>query len=407
MKLCMVLRLFPPLIGGPATVASQLSRLLTERGVEVSVVTQHVKGLPYHEVKNRINVFRVPFLAPPTTSMYDTLSMLSGVYSLAYKTAEVTRKYHIRIVEVLDVSVAGLAGLILSSVSDRKFILKYGGDLVFEYLSLKEVRACDELWSVEESWKVDDFRARLLYWIERQYVKSYDLLLPDSYYGTELLSKLGAKDEKVQVVPNGVDTKLFSPRESNPKVERRLGLKKPVVFVAARLVPWKGITYLVKAAPTILKSFPSATFLIVGDGPERENLERQVKEMRLSSNFIFAGRISHLNMAEVISCIDVFVLPSLFDTTPNVLLEVMSSGKPTIASNIKGIREVIEKGKTGILIPPADEYHLSEALLELLSNPDYASKIGRNARDSIEKNYSWTTVADKLVRIYEKLSELG
>ena len=400
----MVLRLYPPLIGGPATVASQLSKLLTERGVEIFVVTQHVKGLPYHEVRDQVNIFRVPFLAPPRASMHNTLRLLSGVFSLAFKTEEVTRKYDIRIVEVLDVSVAGLAGLMLSSLSDRKFILKYGGDLVFEYLSLKGVRQCDESWSVEESWKIKDFRARLLYWIERQYVKSYDLLLPDSYYGAKLLRKLGAEDEKVRVVPNGVDTKLFSPRESKPEIERRWSLGRPVVLAAGRLVPWKGLNYLVRAAPVVLRSFSSTTFLVVGDGPERANLERQVEELGLGRSFVFTGRIPHREMAEVISCADVFVLPSLFDTTPNVLLEVMSSGKPVVASDIEGIREVIKNMETGILVPPADDHNLGEALLRLLSDPPEASKIGGRARDFVRREYSLTAVADKILGVCEELS---
>ena len=405
MKLCMVLRLFPPLVGGPATVASQLSKLLVEHGVEVFVVTQHAKGLPYHEEQDQINIFRVPFLAPPEVSGHNTLGLLSGVLSLALRTVEVTRRYDIRIVEALDVSVAGLAGLVLSSLSNRKFILKYGGDLVFEYLSLKGIRPCNENWSVEESWKVDDFRARLLYRIEKQYVKNYDLLLPDSYYGAELLKKLGAEDEKIRVVPNGVDTQLFSPKRSSAGIERRWGLEGPVVLMAARLVPWKGTSYLVKAAPTILKSIPQTKFLIVGEGQDRAILEKEIEQMGLRGSFIFPGSIAHQEMAEAISSADVFVLPSLFDTTPNVLLEAMSSGKPAVASDISGIREVIRNGETGILVPPGDELSLSEAILKLLSEPRKASAIGKRAREFVTKEYSWTVVAERLVRILEELTE--
>jgi glycosyltransferase involved in cell wall biosynthesis len=401
----MVLRLYPPLIGGPATVAYQLSKLLAERGVDVFVVTQHAEGLPYHEVIDEVNIFRVPFLAPPGMSTYSTPRMLSGVLSLITKTLEVTRKHDIRIVDVLDVTTAGLAGLVLSSLSNRKFLLKFGGDLVFEYLSLKGIRACDETWNVEESWKVDDLRAKLLYWIETQYVRSYDLLLPDSYYGAELLRKLGAEDKKIRVVLNGVDTKLFSPRESDLDMERRLDIRKPVILVAGRLVPWKGFRYLVNTAPTILDSFPDATFLVVGDGPERGNLEIQVDDLGLNRNFVFTGRIPHQEMVKTISCADVFVLPSLFDTTPNVLLEVMSSEKPTVASNIEGIREVIKNNDTGILVPPANDALLGEAIMSLLCDPKKSSNIARRARRFIQENYDWSKIIDKRLSIYKSQIE--
>ena len=86
MKLCIVLRLYPPLIAEPATVASQLSKLLVERGVEMSVVTQHVKRLPCHEVRDQVNSFRVHFLTTPRISTHNTLRMLSGASSLAFNT---------------------------------------------------------------------------------------------------------------------------------------------------------------------------------------------------------------------------------------------------------------------------------------------------------------------------------
>jgi len=403
-RLCLLVRLYPPLIGGPATVASQLSSLLTERDVEVFVVTQHMKGLPYHEERDQVKIFRIPVIAPPWVSTHNTLRLTSGVFSLAYKTMDVAHKYDIQIIDVLDVSVAGLAGLMISLISDRKLLLKYGGDLVFEYLSLKRIRACDENWNVEESWKVKDLRGKLLYWIEQQYVKSYDLLLPDSYYGAELLRKLGAEEEKIRVIPNGVDTKLFSPTVRDPDIERRVGLKRPVILAAGRLVPWKGLNYLVEASPAIIRVFPSATFLIIGDGPERNNLEKQVEELRLTNNFIFGGRIPHQDIADIFSCIDIFVLPSLFDTTPNVLLEVMSSGKPVIASDIEGIREVVKNNETGILVPPADVKSLEKALLELLTNPKKATRIGGRAREFIEKYYSLEITAERLLEIFEGLS---
>ena len=405
MKLCMVLRLYPPLVGGPATVASCLSKEFSKRDLEVFVVAEHARGLPYQERVGNIRVFRAPFLTPPRVSTHNSARLATGVISLASLTFWVMRKYDIGLVEIFDVSVAGLAGLLLSSVSKRRFLLKYGGDLVFEYLSLKGIRECSENWNVEESWKVDDFRAKLLYWIEKQYVKKYDLLLPDSYYGAELLRKIGADEKKIRVVPNGVDTQDFFPQEPDLEVLRRSGLRRPVILTAARLVPWKGINYLVRAAPAVLRSFPEATFLVVGEGPEKVDLMRQVRDMGLKGNFAFPGRIPHEEMPKVISCADVFVLPSLFDTTPNILLEAMSSGKPVVTSDIEGIREVVKNGKTGILVPPADEKRLSQALLEILSDPLKASEIGRKARELMEQSYSWEAIAETKMQIYHQVLE--
>jgi len=143
-----------------------------------------------------------------------------------------------------------------------------------------------------------------------------------------------------------------------------------------------------------------AVLVIVGEGPIRERLKMLV-ESEVSGNIIFTGR--RRDVAECLACADVFVLPSLTEGSSNALLEAMAMAKPIVASDVGGNRDVILHGVNGILIKPANVQELSLAIIHLLSKPEEAQKLGRNAHQYVlEKRSLFTT--QPIVDLYGQIS---
>jgi len=402
----MISRLYPPRTGGPASITSLLSKELVRRGVKVYVVTQHVSRTKFYEAKDGVEIYRAPSLRIPGISEYNTFSLLCGAISLALVALYVLKKHGIDIVHIQDVSMAAMAGLLLTFLFKRVFVFKYGGDLVFEYVTLKKSK---ESWGfsfgVEKAWEISDLSVKILYQIQKQYTKCFDYLLPDSCYGAKLLQKMGAHENKIKVVLNGIDVETFSPVADNTLIKKKLNLQGPIILTAARLIPLKGIDYLIKTVPFVLERFPKATLLIVGDGPERTKLMKLAQSLGLNDSVFIIGDVAHDEMKYFLASADIFVLPSFFETIPNALLEAMSMGKPVIASNVGGLAEVIKDRETGILVPPGDTAAIKEAIMEILSNKDLAEFLGANARSFVTKNHAWKDFVSRIVDLYSHCVE--
>ena len=192
----------------------------------------------------------------------------------------------------------------------------------------------------------------------------------------------GVSERKITVVYNGMEP-LRDADEGRVRLLRtQLGLGDgPVCLMIARLHEEKGHRYLFAAVPEVLARLPDVTFLLVGDGPHREEMEADVRTRGLQRVVRFLGRRE--DVPELIALAAVLVLPSLAESFGFVLAEAMSFGKPVVASAIGGIPEVVTDGETGILVPPANPGRLADALCRLLTDRDLAGRMGENGRRSV------------------------
>ena len=192
--------------------------------------------------------------------------------------------------------------------------------------------------------------------------------------------------EKIVVLHNGIDVEgLWSARarpRSRKKLEDEFGIASdaPLAGLVGRLVDWKGPDRFVAAAAEVARRLPSARFLLVGDAVFGEasyvdGLKAQVRRLGLDDRVVFTG--FREDALEITAGLDVLVHASLLpDPLPTVLIEAMAMGVPVVASDAGGVREIVEHGKTGLLVPPGDVDALAEAVLELLSNPGKARDMG-------------------------------
>jgi len=155
---------------------------------------------------------------------------------------------------------------------------------------------------------------------------------------------------KVVTIQYGIDVGLFSDTDNLRRED--IGLKKEhiVLGTVARLGHQKGHTYLIAAAPRIIRAFPNVRFVFVGDGPLRSRLENQIRRLGLEDYFHFLGFRS--DVKQLLHLFDVFVLPSLYEGLPNAVLEAMACSKPVIATGVDGTSEAVLDRETGYIVPP-------------------------------------------------------
>jgi len=208
---------------------------------------------------------------------------------------------------------------------------------------------------------------------------------------------------KASVINNGIDLSRFRDIQNvDIKEEFKIDSRCKVVGTIGRLTKEKGHIYLLHAAKEVLRRFPNTIFLIVGDGTLKEQLKDQTKAIGLEDKVVFAG--FRRDIPEILSSMDVFVLPSLIEGLPMVLLEVMAARKPVIATEVGEIPKILEQGKLGVLVQPKDVRGLAEAIISVLeANNAKINKITQNAYNKVRRDYSSKKMAERYLEVYQEI----
>jgi glycosyltransferase involved in cell wall biosynthesis len=229
---------------------------------------------------------------------------------------------------------------------------------------------------------------------EKYTLKHADAILVRNSMAKDVLEQKGYKG-RLEIITHGVDTEAFKPQNMSTQNKDT----KPVIGYVGSLVEQKGINHIFKAARDL-----QCKILIVGDGPEKENLSKLSRDLQIDVQFEPAA--SHKQVADYMNRMDIFVLPSL--TRPNwvekfgrVLIEAMASGVPIVGSSSGEIPHVI--AQAGLIFKEGDTNDLREKLVLLLSNKDLRKHLGKLGRERTVQNYSWKSIAEQTVNIYDQL----
>ncbi|OGZ17776.1 MAG: hypothetical protein A2V72_01910 [Candidatus Nealsonbacteria bacterium RBG_13_37_56] len=217
--------------------------------------------------------------------------------------------------------------------------------------------------------------------------------------------------DKIKYLGGWVDLDRFNPNRFNQefikrkKRELKIDNQAKVIGINARLVRDKGYYELFKAFGEVLKKFPQALLLIIGpEEPEKRdriNPDLVFKEFGIENNVLYLGERTDVD--EIYPLMDVFVLPSYREGVAISVLEALAMEKPVVATNVGGIPDSVEDGKTGILIPSKNVEKLKESLIYFLSNPEWAEKLGRQGREKIKESFDEELVFNKTEKEYERL----
>ncbi len=205
-----------------------------------------------------------------------------------------------------------------------------------------------------------------------------------------------APAEKITVIYNGIDGSRVKPGMTKNDKKNGQNIRNLITIGSvANFYKTKGLEYLIRAVPLILERYPESRFSLVGDGPERKNIEKIIKELNIGGAIELTGEKE--NAAEAISEFDIFILPSVKEGFPYVILEAMSAGIPIIASEVGGIPEILKN--VGALIPPKNPEAIAEAVCYLIENPHVAALMAANAGKKI-RDLNLDKMLEKTKKIY-------
>jgi len=365
MRIAQVTKYFHPHHGGIESNVLGISRGIVDKGNNVLVFTSNIPRSRRHEVHEGIEIHRATnlftaFNAPLSPGIL--LGLLTKDYDLI----------HVHSPDPFNEVFAWLA----SRIKGKPLVITYHSDIIkdrFYHLPF-----------------------RLLFGIiEGRILKHATRIIATTQAYADGSRALRKFKNKIVVIPNFVDAGEFNPDIDGSRVRERYGLgKDKIVLFFGRLVPYKGVEYLIDA----FKEMKNATLVVAGRGPLREKLMKRAKKIP-NVRFIVPDDDE---IPLLYSCCDVFVLPSVTraEAFGIALLEAMASGKPTITTDMSGMPSVV--GDTGILVKPKDSKALRKAIQKLLSDKNLRKDLGERARSKVEEEFTLPIVVEKTERLYNE-----
>jgi len=256
------------------------------------------------------------------------------------------------------------------------------------------------------NWIRNKLSTTIFEYLDAVYLRFFDKIIPVSSSVFRMLRKYIIPAKKMKIIINGIDFK--KPDINNSKqTELRSSLhikdKNHIIGVVGRLSPEKGQSYFLKAAQIILKSIDNVSFVIVGDGHMRRELEEYAHSLHINEHVIFTG--FRYDVVDFYSLLDVCIMPSTIEGTPMALLEAMSHGIPAIASDVGGIPDIIHHMKNGILVPPQSPEAIAKAVQLLLGDFKLYDHLSKTAQQMVQDQFSARRMASQYEEEYQRLMQ--
>ncbi len=253
-------------------------------------------------------------------------------------------------------------------------------------------------WAFKEPRNI--FIKKIYLWAEKLSAPFKDIIITNSEFDRQLAIKNKiVKSNKITVIYNGLDfdkIKFLPKEEAKTFIEsktKHLFGKSILIGTIANFYKNKGLEYLAQAAQKLKNKGLDWQFTIIGEGSERPKIENFIRKNNLENDILLAGFIS--DASKYLKAFDLFVLPSIKEGQPWVILEAMAAGTPIVATNIAGIPEMIESEKSGFLVEPADSEALSSAIEKMLTHPSMAQECAKNALEILKEKFNLAAMVEK------------
>jgi len=295
-------------------------------------------------------------------------------------------------------SIAGLAGLLAKKLTGCLAVIDVG-DMLFEYLAFYSEHELSfrHFQSIGTS-------------MENGIIRHADKIITISDFMKKTLVQRGAKHEKVNVVYDGVNTDLFTPKrdEASKLRKKHAAGAESVVMYHGAIDPQDYPEILADAAVSVLETHPRTVFWLIGDGAAVTGIKEMVKKARIEDQFFFSGWIPYEDVPSFVSASDVglVILPNKISSRGRVTLktfEYWACEKPIVAAELPALKEIVTHGRTGLFYKPEDPTDLSEKICILLDNRKLSGEMGKAGRQLVEKTYNWSKLATQFVTICEDL----
>ncbi len=242
---------------------------------------------------------------------------------------------------------------------------------------------------------------KLVNWIEGKTALLNDNFIAVSRAVKDHMVKRENYDPReIEVIQNAVDLTLFDSTTSKTRSNRD---KRFLLGTVGRLHPSKGYDTLLRSLPQVMERFPQMKLMIAGNGEEEEHMRQLCHALKISERVMFLGRKKRSEIFDLLQEIDIFVLASNWEGLPMAALEAMASGIAVVATKVGGLPEIVDEGKTGFLVPPAQPNALAEKINYLLRNREVCMEMGRKGREKIKVHFSIERMMTKLELLYQDL----
>jgi glycosyltransferase involved in cell wall biosynthesis len=364
MKIAILVDAFPPTgLGGTEMATYNIAKYLSIRGHEVHVVTTLDNSFPETKMQDGFYLHNIKTI---------DISVLSAL-SYSLRSIRLLSRIRPQIVHSQSIFRTGLASLLFYKLYKKPYIVYTRGDDVYSKWGPGEI-------------------------LTRKILKNSASNLTLTEDMKKEMKKLFKTT--VKVIPNGISLDGFN---AISKDKARSSLKIPdgvkVILFVGRFHPIKGLKYLVEAASIIKKQGHDFRLILVGDGEERKIIEDRAEMLGLKDNIMITGKVPFEKVQEYMVASDVFVLPSISEGFPNVILEAMAARLPIIATNIGGLSEIMQDGVNGYLVEPKNSGQIADKISYLIQNESVMLKMSENNKLR-SREYSWDGVAKSLEDVY-------
>ena len=380
---------YPPLIeGGLARHVRKLSEGLVDRGVEVHVLTRGGEESPSDDVVAGVQIHRVLEPKRPT-DLGEFVAWVERMNSdMLAAGVELGDRYEFDLVHGHDWLVA-MAGDHLA----RRFACP----LVLTIHATEHGR--------HQGW-VDQHPQSYIHGVERWITNRADRVIACSYYMREQIADIfGAEEERVAVIPNGIDPGDLRPHDEAGLRRLRREFAAPdekLVLLIGRLVYEKGFQLALEAMPSLIAAIPGTRFLVAGSGTHEPELRRQATELGLDEHGTFLGWIGDDVLHSLYRIADVCVVPSIYEPFGLVALEAMASDCPCIVADTGGLREVVPHNEAGLRFRASDHEALGEMVERVLTDPVLRDRLVAEGSEHILR-FDWADVAESTAALYSEL----
>ncbi|MBA7666919.1 2-deoxystreptamine glucosyltransferase [subsurface metagenome] len=241
--------------------------------------------------------------------------------------------------------------------------------------------------------------------IGRSIFSIVDKIVTLSKADKDYLASFGASKNKIEVLPNAIDIDYLNGEVNKEapkkdKLKEKFSHKKIMLFVG-RIIKRKGIHYLIKSIPDVIKAHKDILYVLIGNGEYKGQAEELTKNLNLGDYVLFLGSLPQEMVFKYYQAADAFVLPSISEGCPTTLLEAMYFGLPVIATNIPGVYEHFKE--VAILVSPGDENELASAIIRLFEDEQLSQRLSREGKKLVETKYTWDRLAKRYEEIYSDL----
>ena len=381
MKIAQITPYFLPHTGGVERYVYNLSKNLINEGHTVEVITSNVPEGRTVDVVDGIPVRRLKCIGEPLRN-----PLVPSIFLLL----DELKKFDIIHVHNLYSSLA-LSIPLLKKFCKIPLVLTHHGQLIYGE-PMKDT--CVKIY--EKS-------------IEKIILKSVDNAVVLSESDAQYISLSGLKMDRVKILPNAInpaDFTAYTNVDTTEFIEKyHLGGRKRILFVG-EVTNRKGIPTLIKSIPPLIKKVltEEVVFVIVGSGENLSDARALAKDLDVESHVVFTGRLPFVELMQAYRSSDLFVLPSLSEGLPTSILEAMYFGLPVVSTDIPGVKDHFND--FAILVPPKNELALSNAIISVLDDEDFASMLSRRGRKLVLDKYTWDNIVGCYELLYSKVMAL-